>query len=270
MLEHPEAAEQNFVEAYLNIAGQRHLDLYRLFFDHGLDTLLTPIVGPDILERGDGYAEIIAQGLLWFAEDANFNAFYDAYDVRVRVYGDSERYLRDTPYAPVLDAFERLAERTASHSTRRLFFGVCGHDPAETVAAIGAQFAGLYGRLPDKREIVESYYGEYVEPVNLFIGFDRPAAFDMPLIATGHEDLYFTVSPSPYMDERTLRSILYDHLYARRINEQYSQLTSEDWQTLTNFYRANRHHVLGVGHQAADGAIWYPLPQVELPTEWES
>jgi tuberculosinol/isotuberculosinol synthase len=120
--------------------------------------------------------------------------------------------------------------------------------------------------LPDKRQIVEAYYGEYIEPVDLFIGFaDRPAAFDMPLIATGSEDLYFTVGPSPYLDAHTLRAILYDHLYARRVDEaNYAKLSPEDWQTLADFYALNRRHVLGLGRQHASGCFWYPLPHVEI------
>jgi len=268
MLEHPDQASANFVDAYLRIGGQRHLELYQLFFDHGIDTLLTPIFGPDILERGSDYQPIIQQGLLWFAQNPDFLAFYDTYDVRVRIYGDVERYLQDTPYVTVLQAFQDLARRTESHERRRLFFGLYANDPAERIAEIGLEHYQQHGRLPVKREIVEAYYGEYLDPVNFFIGFDRPAAYDMPLIATGEEDLYFTVSPSPYLDEQTLRAILYDHLYSRRVNEQYEELTPEDWKTLTNFYRQNRHHVLGVGDRSARGNFWYPLPQVDLPEQW--
>ena len=268
MLEHPDRAAADFVNAYLEIGGQRHLELYQLFFDHGVNTLLTPIFGPDILQRDADYQPIIERGLLWFAQNPDFLAFYDAYDVRVRVYGDAKRYLEDTAYASVLDAFDELARRTQSHTTRRLFFGLCAHDPAEQIAEIGVKHYQQHGRLPNKREIIQAYYGEYIDPVNFFIGFDRPAAFDMPLIATGEEDLYFTVSPSPYMDEHTLRAILYDHLYSRRINEQYDELTPEDWHALTEFYHQNRHHALGIGDRSARGNFWYPLPQVELPLQW--
>jgi adenosine tuberculosinyltransferase len=269
LLEYPKQAADDFVNAYLQIGGQRHIELYELIFNHGIDTLLTPIFGPDILERGSDYQPIIEQGLLWFAQNPDFLAFYDAYDVRVRVYGDVERYLKDTPYASVLSAFDELAQRTKSHTTRQLYFGLCANDPAERIAQIGVEYFQAHNRLPGKRDLVEAYYGQYIDPVSFFIGFDRPSAYDMPLIATGQEDLYFTVSPSPYMDTETLRSILYDHLYSRRINEEYDELTPEDWRTLTDFYRQNRHHVLGVGDSSARGNFWYPLPQVELPPQWE-
>jgi len=265
MLEYPEQTATNFMEAYLQTAGRRHVELYKLFFDHGIGTLLTPILGPDILERGDEYSQLVGPGLLWFAQNQDFGDFYDTYDVRVRVYGDTRRYLQHTPYAHTLEVFDELARRTASHHRCRLFFGVCAHDPVETIAEIAIRFYQERGCLPDKRQIVEAYYGEYVGPVDLFIGFDRPAVFDMPLIATGSEDLYFTVSPSPYVDAYTLRAILYDHLYSRQVSEAYAELALEGWQTLAEFYKLNRRHVLGLGRKHASGSFWYPLPQVHLP-----
>ena len=267
-LEFPEEAATDSGEAYMRIGGQRHIELYKLFFDHGIDTLLTPIFGPDLLKRGQEYRQLMVPALSWFAQNQDFMDWYDSYDVRVHVYGDAQRYLRNTPYAPALEAYDELARRTAHHRTFRLFFGVCAHDPAETIAEISVRFWQEHGHLPSKRELVEAYYGEYVEPVDLFIGFERPAAFDMPLVATGNEDLYFTVSPSLYLDARTLRAILYDHLYSRRVSETYTELSPQDWQALAEFYRMNRDHVLGLGRKHSSASFWYPLPQVTLPPQW--
>ena len=103
--------------------------------------------------------------------------------------------------------------------------------------------------------------------MDLFIGSDRPAAYDMPLIATGSEDLYFTVSPSPYLDSHILRAILYDHLCARHLNDDgYDQLSADDWQAMTDYYTLNRRAVLGLGRKHKSGGFWYPMPQVSLPS----
>jgi hypothetical protein len=139
------------------------------------------------------------------------------------------------------------------------------------VAAFGASFYTSYGRPPCRQEIIEAYYGEYVEPVDLFIGFDRPAAFDMPLVATGTEDLYFTVSPSPYLAPEALRAVLYDHLFSRRVvDDDYGALSPEAREALSSFYQLNRQAVLGVGRRHSSGRFWYPLPQVHLPHELAS
>lgn len=264
MLEHP---DQNDAESYLSITWQRHIELYKLIFDHGFDTLLTPIFGPDLLERGESYRQLIEPGLLWLAQNQEMLDFYNLYDVRVRTYGDAQRYFANTSYEPILEIFDGLTKQTSSHQRHRLFFGICAHDAAETVASNAICFYEEHGVAPNKRQIVESYYGEYIEPASLFIGFDRPTVFDMPLIATGNEDLYFTVSPSLYLDTYTLRKILYDHLYSRRISEGYTELLPEDRSTMTDFYSLNRHHVLGVGHPQSSQRFWFPSPEVKLPSE---
>ncbi len=263
MLEYPEQAATNFVQAYVQITWQRQLELYKLIFDHGIDTLVTPLLGPDILERGSVYDKLMEQGLSWFANNQDCLDFYEEYGVRVLVYGDTHRHLENTPYAHVLESFAQVTQRTAGNSSHRLLFGVYAHDAIETIARISVRFHQEHGRLPDRHQTVQAYYGEYIEPVDFFIGFDRPAAFDMPLIATGNEDLYFTISPSPYMDTCTLRSILYDHLYARQIDEaSYDTIAPQTWETVKEFYRLNHHRVLGLGYKHKSGHFWFPTPQV--------
>jgi len=267
LLEHGDESSIGPIGCYLETTWRRQLELYQLIFNHGIHTLLTPIFGPDLLTRDETYKELILPGLTWFAKREEMIEFYAAYDVRVRVYGDTERYLSDTPYAPALDAFESIQAATASHQSHRLLFGICAHDSTQSVAEIGARFYQAHGHPPDREDVIEAYYGEFVEPVDLFIGFDRPAAFDMPLVATGDEDLYFTVAPSPYLDQETLRTILYDHLFTRHIDESSYALVPEQWQRMREFYRLNRRHVLGIGIKRH--GVWYPLPQVKLPPDFE-
>jgi tuberculosinol/isotuberculosinol synthase len=266
VLEHLTDSAGGSSNSYLDAASKRHIELYRLFFDHGIDTLLTPIFGPDLLVRGDAYVSMAVEGMARLGTDPRFLAFYQSYGVRVRFYGDYRRYLERTSANYLLDIFSETTERTLSHGRCRLFFGVFAHDAAETIARIAVDFYKRHRRVPRRRTLVESYYGEYVAPVDFFIGFDRFSAFDMPLVATGKEDLYFTVAPSPYLTERQLRVILHDHIYVRPDQEiDYSHLESEDWDLMRDFYRANLGKTQGVGARKNSGGFWYPLPQVQLP-----
>jgi tuberculosinol/isotuberculosinol synthase len=250
------------------VAAKRHIELYRLFFDHGVDTLLTPIFGPDLLERGEAYAEMATEGLALLATHADFLEFYNVYRVRVRFYGDYREFFGSTPYSYLADLFDEATARTLSHDRHQLFFGVCAQSASETIARLAIQYHAEHGRVPNQRKLIEMYYGEYVEPVDLFVGFDKFCVFDMPLVATGNEDLYFTVSPSPYLSERQLRDILFDHLYSRRGGEpDYSVMGPDDWARMNVFYKANMDRTLGVGTKL--GQIWYPLPQVEVPSDFE-
>jgi tuberculosinol/isotuberculosinol synthase len=266
MLEHRPEQEEDLMTTYLSVSGRRHIELYQLLFDHGLDTLLTPVFGPDLLDRGEGYMQAAAEGLARLANHPDFLEFYEAYGVRVRFYGDYDRFFDSTPYAYLSNLFNEVMALTLPHDRYRLFFGVFAHDATETVAELAIRYHAKHACVPDRRTLVELYYGEYVGPVDLFIGFDKFSAFDMPLVATGAEDLYFTVSPSPYLAERQLRDILYDHLYARREEESdYSAMTADDWALMRDFYQANLGKTLGVGAKHKRVGFWHPLPQVELP-----
>jgi adenosine tuberculosinyltransferase len=264
VLEHALQSGQDPMSAYLDITGKRHVELYQLLFDHGLDTLLTPVFGPDLLSRGEMYMEVAAVGMARLATHPDFTNFYRTYGVRVRFYGDHRQFFAGTPYAFLSDLFDEATAQTMSHTRCRLFIGVCANDAAETIARLSVDYHAEHGHAPDRQTLVESYYGEYVPPVDLFIGFDKFSAFDMPLLATGGEDLYFTASPSPYLTAQGLRAILYDHLYLRPSEEpDYATMPAEDWSLMRNFYHTNREKALGVG--TLRGGVWYPLPQVTFP-----
>lgn len=266
ILEHQPQGQTDLMAAYVDVMERRQIELCQLFFDHGVHTLLMPIFGPDLFERGEGYMQMMAEGLTRLASHPDFVSFYQAYGVRVRFYGDYRKYLDQTAYQYLMDLFEQVTAQTASHDRHRLFFGICAHDASESVAELAISYHTRHGRTPDKRTLVEMYYGEYVPGVDLFIGFDKFSTFDMPLVATGNEDLYFTVSPSPYLTERQLRDILYDHLYARPGGEaDYLDLAPEDWALMRGFYHANLGKTLGVGARQKRGCYWYPLPAVHLP-----
>ncbi len=266
MLEHLPGPDEDPLVTYLDVTGRRHIELYQMLFDHGVDTLLTPVFGPDLLERGQDYMDLAAAGLSRLATYPDFLDFYRAYQVRVRFYGDYRLFFEPTPYAYLSDLFDQVTAQTAAHNRYRLFFGVCAQDATEAIARLAVRYHAEHGHIPDKRTLVELYYGEYVGPVDLFIGFDKFCVFDMPLIATGNEDLYFTVSPSPYLTEVQLRDILYDHLYTRRGKEpDYLNMGPEAWAWMRKFYQANMGRTMGVGANQQPGDFWYPLPQVVLP-----
>lgn len=258
VLEHDQKAGDDPISAYMDIASQNHIDLYRLFFNHGIETLLTPVYGPDLLLRGDEYVKRVgAGGLARLASHPTFLDFYEEFDVRVHFYGDHRRNLSNTPYAYLSDLFDEATEKTKQHSHCRLFFGVFAQDATQTIAELSVDYFSKYGKVPDKRTLIELYYGEYVEPVDIFIGFDKFSVFDMPLLATGEEDLYFTVSPSPYMTECQLRMILHDHIYLRRAPEpDFFTMSLEARNELRQFYIQHREDTLGIGqlHQG----VWIP------------
>jgi tuberculosinol/isotuberculosinol synthase len=257
LMEHQVGQSENYFAAYLAAIIKNHIDLYKLFFDHGIDTLLTPALGTDLWERGEEYVQMVAEGFVSLASHPEFISFFDDYQVRVNFYGDYKKFLSKTKYSHLLDTFEQVREKTAQHQSRRLFFGLFASDATESVAELAVEYFKRHNTIPDKQKIIELYYGETVQPVNFFIGFDKFSAFDMPLVTTGFEDLYFTVSPSAYLSQAQLREILFDHLFLRRQEEpEYSEMPADAWERMKAFYRQHREFTLGTGI-IRDG-IWYP------------
>lgn len=265
-LEHAEKIRNDDpIPAYMDIASQNHIDLYRLFFDHGVDTLLTPEFGPDLLLRGDEYVSRIGvDGLAMLASHPAFVDFYREYGVRIHFYGEYRRYLSGTPYSYLCDLFADITAKTSQNQKHRLFVGVFGADFTQSVAEFSVAYFCEHKVLPSKEQIVAEYYGEHISPVDFFIGFDKFSAFDYPLLATGEEDLYFMVAPSPYLRQEQLRAILFDHLFARRVDEaDYQSFSPEDLHWLKEFYRSNRNVVLGTGIIKA--GLWLPVSHISLP-----
>lgn len=264
-LEHPPPKE-DFARAYIEAISQRIIELARLFFENGIDTLLMPALSPHLMARGDSYVDTVAFALSQLTDDPRYLDFYDTFDVRVRFYGDHRRCLAPTPYAHLSDSFDQLTRQTLSHNRHRLLWGVCAHDAAETLIALSIQYYNEHGHAPDTPALIELYYGESMPPAGLFISSGKPRVFDIPLVTNGREDIYYTVAPAPYLNESQLRSILYDHLYARRkTGATYEWMQDKDWTALRDFYHMNLDNTLGVGARKQAQGLWHPLPQVTLP-----
>ena len=258
MLEHADKIGDDFIAAYMDESIRNHVQLCAMLFDHGIDTILAPVFGRELMHRGDEYTKRVGiDGLVRTATDTHYREFFANYQVKVRFYGDYRDVLTGTSYEYALKSMYEVAEATRQNSRFRLFFGVFADESLETVARLSVEHYLAERTIPDKPTLVRKYYGEDVPPVSLFIGFDKFSAFDMPLLSTGAEDLYFSVSPSPYMTECQLRTILYDHLYLRIIPEpDYTKLSHDQLDWLRDYYRRNQDFVLGAGR--LQFGLWLP------------
>lgn len=258
ILEHADKIGDDYFDAYMTTAIQNHIQLCGMLFDHGIDTILAPVLGRELMRRGDEYAKRVGiDGLIRTSTDRNYRDFFANQNIKVRFYGDYRDVLTGTPYEYALKSMYEVTEATKHNNGHRLYFGVFADEVTETIARLAVEHYLAHGAVPDKQTLIRKYYGEEIPSVSLFIGFDKFSAFDMPLVSTGNEDLYYSLSPSPYMTERQLRTILYDHIYIRRIPEpEYAKLTHEELNWLRDYYRQNKDSVLGTGKLKFD--IWFP------------
>jgi hypothetical protein len=258
LLEYASQIKDDFFEAYMNVSIQNHVELCTMLFEHGIDIVLAPVFGRELMHRGDEYTQRVGiDGLVRTATDPNYRQFFEQYDVRVRFYGDYREVLTGTPYEYALNSMYEVTQATKGNKSFRLFFGVFADEFTETVSRLSVEHYLAHNAIPDRQTLVQKYYGEDLPPVSLFIGFDKFSVFDMPLLSTGEEDLYFSLSPSPYMTRHQLRSILYDHLYVRPAPEpDYTKLTKEERDWLREYYRKNKDYAFGVGKLKFN--LWLP------------
>lgn len=256
LLDHPEAS----VAAYIELNGRRHVELYQLLFAHGIDTILAPIYEPVMQKRGEDYQQhVVAQGLAAVATHPTFTSFYEEQQVRVHFYGNYRKIFPGTVCAQLPELFDRVMHQTQAHQQYRLFYGVSTRSAVEDVVELAFQNCAGPGPRPDRAALIDLYYGEPLPPVSLFITSGKFNVFGMPLLATDDTSLYFTVAPSPFLTERQLRAILYDHLYNRHSSAKanYSDLTSDQFDEMRAFYQTQRETTLGVG--VVRHGTWYPV-----------
>src|SRR5215218_180561 len=171
--------------------------------------------------------------------------------------------LTATGLRSALDTCATLTEATASGEGPLLLIGLFADDPFPTIARLSVEFAEREGHPPDRAELIEAYYGLPVPDLSLYVGFEKPEMFDVPLLTNGLENLYATLNPSPDLTQRQLREILYDHLVTRRAAPvDYDALSPEAQLELAEYNERCKGDTLGIGRIDLLTGLWRPL----LPT----
>ena len=246
-------------EDYLTTLIRRQAEQQRLIFAHGVSTILAPSFGTELLQRGSTYARHALGGLVQLADDAVYQEMF-ADGLRIRFYGDYEEKLNMLGCRPMLKACADLVSATASGNGPLLLIGLFADAPYPSIARLSVEFAQQEGRPPNRQELIEAYYGCAVPDLTLYLGFAQPALFDIPLLATGEEDLYATLTPSPDLTEKQLREILYDHLITRRSAEvDYEELPEEAQTALAEYNERYAGVTLGLGSRDPLTGLWNPL-----------
>lgn len=224
---------------YPETTGTAHRRVTQLFYDHGIQTLIQPILGYDLLERGQDYMRMaIGQGLAQLIS-SDYQDWYHREQIRVTFYGNWLKVLSNTDFIEVTSVLQLIA-KTSRYRKRRLLLGVFADEGLDSIVAMAKQ-------VHHGNELLRRYYGQPVGPVDLILGSGQPAIWDLPLLDLNKANLYFMQAPTFCLDEQTLRQVLYDHLYARiNDDELYNNLSEKEWR---------RYDVLGIGHQTRKGWI---------------
>jgi adenosine tuberculosinyltransferase len=252
------------IDDYVATLTRRQAELHRMVFAHGVSVILAPLFGTELLQRGPNYIRYLLSGMLQLADDEVYREMFAA-GVRIRFYGDYEEILDASTFRPMLDACADLAAASASGDGPLLLVGLFADAPYPSLARLSVEFAEKWGRPPNRRELIEAYYGLAIPDLSLYLGFAQPELFDVPLLTTGQEDLYATLTPSPSLTEKQLREVLYDHLVTRRTLEaDYDTLSDEAQAALAEYNERYSGVTLGTGRIDPLTGLWTPLlPDVD-------
>ncbi|MCD6461585.1 MAG: hypothetical protein J7L61_02460, partial [Thermoplasmata archaeon] len=87
-------SEENFHERYASFEHRMFLDNMRVLFEHGANTVFSPILNHENLERGDDFIEgALKTGFKALLRGGDWLDFYRRWGIRVRCYGDRD-YMR--------------------------------------------------------------------------------------------------------------------------------------------------------------------------------
>jgi len=223
---------------YAKVTGQAQRALSQLFYAHGKQTLIQPLLGYDLLERGAEYLTLaVEQGLAELAAPDYKNWFHH-HRIRVTLYGNWIQVLSEKGFPDVVEMLKEVVAETANYGEHRLLFGAFADEGLDRIITLAKG-------INRGDTLLRKYYGQPVGPVDLIIGSGQPVIWDLPLLDINQANLYFLQAPTFCLDQTALRQILYDCLYQRTNDDAlYEDLSEQAWQDFK---------VLGLGRQTDKG-----------------
>lgn len=233
-------------DAYVRWAQAKSMLCIDLIFQHGVRYLLTPALTPGNLREVNQYSKQVFQMADWVLAGPESLAAYAENRWRVRLIGDI--------HLPELKkTAEKLERDTPAHADHLLCWTV--------VTETEAPWQRLLATLKDQSietaaDAIHRLYGEQIPPATLYLAFGKPTVdFGIvPPLLLGDLQCYWTQQPGYSLDQKQLRTILYDYAYLRRTWREEKLERAK--AGLSHRKAWEEGPVLGLGQRL--GPFWYP------------
>ena len=252
-----------FYEAYLKIITEFFMENLRVFFSHGLHTLLFPLFGSSLLARDETYRQTVMPELVRILFNSEeWQSFYREQGIRIHAYGDLNLLDRHFNDLNLMEKIKQGEQLTAAHPHHRLFYGFFSNSAFDrTFIEESRRFLHDHNRVPNPGESAKIYYGEPVDEADFFITSTRPGYLGaLPPFAYGKNTRVYTLAaPGVFaLNENTYREILFDifHSEPHAAGTNPAGIDADSLRELGNFYRRNRNRVIGTGKMI--GQWWVP------------
>ena len=250
---------EQFLRTYTAVTSQRLAEVCEMLFRHGVHTVLIPVLNQTLFDgRNPEYARMMCRALPNITSGGVMDDLYTKYAVRVGFYGAYENALLSSGDDDLLDSFAHTIDTTHKNDKRQILWGVFAQDEVTAAIDLSIKSYEKHHRYPSEADLIASYYGFHVSPVDMYITSGKPRLFDAPFVMNGQTDMYFMVPPSLYLSRNVFRRILFDHLYSRRGEKDYGELNQVGWSSMKQFYQSRMDTIMGVGEIHPDWKTWFP------------
>lgn len=209
--------------------------------------------------RTEDYNRNVAQ-FFHFLTDSETRQVYDLHGVGVQFRGVWQDVARRLGRDDVLDDMRTLEQDTNDRPSQLVWLTSDDRDvvPASLMPSFTRYYAET-GEVMTREALCELYYGRQMSKVDIFLGHNKLSLANLipPLMMPG--DLYFSVTPSLYMNPEMWRAVLYDHLFARHGHfRDYGSILPSAVEELRAFYQDHQGVIFGVGDQHEASQTWRP------------
>jgi hypothetical protein len=250
--------EQKF-EQYARLVLERMVEHAGMMCADGVDTVFLVGFVPGQEARTEDYNRNAARFFHALA-DAQMRRAYDEQDLGVRFRGVWDEVAKKLGREDVLAEMKRIEEETSDR--KKWVVWLTGNDQdviPPSVLPLVVEHYQQHGTLADRATLTEAYYGRSLAKVDIFLGHNKPSVDSMTPPLLSLSDVYFSVTPSLFMEREQWRSILYDYLYLRRGHfRNYEVVTAEALGELKDFYDQHWGAVMGVGERHEPTQTWRP------------
>lgn len=240
-------------EEYARWSRQRMVACFDLIFRHGIRHLLAPIIIQSNFSEVGYYRQQLLEWIDWGLTGKEAQDDYNRLGWRVRLIGAEA-------VPELMATAERLQMLTPAQSSHTLWFTVAPHaDTPWSQLLAAAQRANAQTR----QEAIQALYGEAIPPATLLLSFGKPSIFAdlIPPLLMGKLECYWRQGFGYELDERLLRTILYDYAYLRATWQQ--DKTGRAEQVLLYREAWEQPPTIGLGMRL--GPFWYPAPVTAPP-----
>ncbi len=199
--------DNSMLDDYLELTRKTMIDLFTMFFEHGIKHLIVLAMDESAFNRDGIYLnKLIKIGLLSVIEHPDYLKFYHDLNIQVIFAGFNHLY-SNFGHGYILDKMRELEEKT-KEGDRKLFIYTgksVNEDPLELSKVINKKFI----KFPSREEVILELYKYPLGRIDLTIWYGQPRDKLFPLMIIGNSARLYMENPSLSLTRLQFLNALY-------------------------------------------------------------